>query len=131
MTYPHNRPSLPNGQLLVPESPGSSLMATEDSAPQSADWPIERTFVVNGEERRDITTTEEWLTACGVTPPVRLCCGQRHAGVQCPDGLVMCCLCFERFPVEGLSLDPHDGKPWDVCIACDAAEKEAMRARTT
>lgn len=62
--------------------------------------------------------------------PVRLCCFQRHYGAQCPDGQTMCCLCFEKFPVGGLSLDP-DGKPWDVCIACDAAEKEVMRARTT
>lgn len=34
--------------------------------------------------------------------PVRLCCGQRHVGAECPDGLVMCCLCFERVPKEQL-----------------------------
>ena len=61
-------------------------------------------------------------------PPVRLCCGQRHVGVQCPDGLVMCCLCFKRFPVEGLSVDPNDGKPWDVCIGC-RQEEQARAAR--
>ena len=51
-------------------------------------------------------------------PPVRLCCGQRHAGVQCPDGLVWCCMCFERFPVDQLYLDPADGKRVDVCQTC-------------
>ena len=54
--------------------------------------------------------------------PVRSCCGQRHVGPMCPDGLVMCCHCFERFPVEGLSVD-DDGARVDVCVACDAAEK--------
>lgn len=53
--------------------------------------------------------------------PVRLCCGQRHFGAQCLDGLVMCCLCFERFPVEQL-LHDFDG-PVDVCIPCDLKEK--------
>lgn len=54
--------------------------------------------------------------------PVRLCCGQRHVGAQCPDGKVMCCLCFERFDVADLDVDPDDGKPWDACKDC--AEKE-------
>lgn len=53
--------------------------------------------------------------------PVRLCCGQRHYGVQCPDGLVMCCLCFSRFPVEQLHVDPSDGRRVDVCIGCSDA----------
>ena len=35
-------------------------------------------------------TAAEWLEfAANGQPPVRLCCGQRHWGVQCPDGLVM------------------------------------------
>jgi len=39
-------------------------------------------------------------------PPVRLCCGERHAGVVCPDGKVMCGLCFGKFEREDLSV--HD-----------------------
>ena len=48
--------------------------------------------------------------------PVRLCCGQRHYGVLCPDGLVMCCICFSRFPVDGLVEVP--GGHEDVCLDC-------------
>lgn len=55
--------------------------------------------------------------------PVRVCCMQRHWGVQCPDGKVMCCMCFERFAIEDLSVDPDDGKRWDVCLACAEAER--------
>lgn len=58
--------------------------------------------------------------------PVRLCCGQRHWGPQCPDGKVMCCMCFDRFEVEGLSVDPEDGITIDVCLACAANEAPAM-----
>lgn len=50
-------------------------------------------------------------------PPVRLCCGQRHWGVGCPDGLVMCCLCYHRFPLAELFLD-QDGDRWDMCVPC-------------
>lgn len=60
-------------------------------------------------------------------PPTRLCCGQRHYGVQCPDGKVMCCLCFDRFEVAGLSLD--DGDPIDVCKECAAGERGALARR--
>lgn len=56
--------------------------------------------------------------------PVRLCCGQRHYGAQCPDGKVMCCLCFHRFNVSELS-ETVDGDKQDVCLEC--AEKEAQR----
>ena len=54
--------------------------------------------------------------------PVRLCCGQRHFGAVCPDGKVMCCLCFGRFPLDELS-ETVDGDKQDVCRAC--AEREA------
>ena len=50
--------------------------------------------------------------------PIRLCCGQRHQGSQCPDGKVMCQLCYDRFEVSELDLDPSDGKYWDVCKLC-------------
>lgn len=55
-----------------------------------------------------------------MTAPVRLCCGQRHYEAQCPDGLVMCCLCFSRFPVSELHVT-GDGTPEDVCQGCAAA----------
>jgi hypothetical protein len=61
-------------------------------------------------------------------PPVRLCCGQRHWTVQCPDGLVMCCLCFGRFPVTELHADEH-GYIWDVCKTCKREEQEHLQLR--
>jgi hypothetical protein len=54
-------------------------------------------------------------------PPVRLCCGQRHAGSVCPDGLVACCICFARVPVSGLAV--VDGSPIDVCLGCQRREE--------
>lgn len=47
--------------------------------------------------------------------PVRLCCGQRHFGVQCPDGLVMCCICFKRVTVDHLLQDPEEPYKLDIC----------------
>ncbi len=58
-------------------------------------------------------------------PPVRLCCGQRHAGPVCPDGKVMCCLCYGRFAVADLNVS--NGKPEDVCKACAEEERERIR----
>lgn len=55
--------------------------------------------------------------------PVRLCCMNRHYGPQCPDGLVMCCLCFERWHVEQLAVDEHWTRV-DVCGACAAKDAE-------
>jgi hypothetical protein len=55
--------------------------------------------------------------------PARLCCFQRHYGPQCPDGKVMCCLCFNRFDVSELHIT-GDGRPEDVCKACASAEME-------
>lgn len=56
-------------------------------------------------------------------PPVRLCCMRRHDGPVCPDGKVMCCLCFGRFAVEELNVS--DGTPEDVCVACAENERRA------
>lgn len=53
-----------------------------------------------------------------MTTPVRLCCGHRHTGPQCPDGLVMCCICFTRVTTARLSTTP-DGDLEDVCIDCE------------
>ena len=58
-----------------------------------------------------------WLDA-----PVRLCCGQRHFGVECPDGMVMCCLCFERVSQDKLNV-AADGRKENVCKKC--AEEES------
>lgn len=60
--------------------------------------------------------------------PVRLCCGQRHMGAVCPDGKVMCCLCFGRFGVDQLATDK--GQPTDVCQPCADAEVAALNRRT-
>ena len=57
-----------------------------------------------------------------MTAPVRLCCGRRHFGPVCPDGHVMCCLCFDRFTIDQLAVD-DDGARVDVCQACDADER--------
>jgi hypothetical protein len=57
-----------------------------------------------------------------VSPPVRLCCGQRHYGVVCPDGKVMCCSCFERVTLGELSVD-ENGTRVDVCVPCDHLER--------
>jgi hypothetical protein len=56
--------------------------------------------------------------------PVRLCCGQPHSGVMCPDGKVMCQLCFGRFDIEGLNVVSIDfeGQHEDVCRSCAAIE---------
>lgn len=59
--------------------------------------------------------------------PVRLCCGQRHMTAQCPDGLVMCCICFSRFPLTGLN-KTKDGYE-DVCLRCAESERKQVEFR--
>lgn len=62
--------------------------------------------------------------------PIRVCCGERHHGPVCPDGLVMCCLCFKRVPRERLNvLEEGDGTEIssapiyeDACRTCRARE---------
>lgn len=56
--------------------------------------------------------------------PVRLCCGKRHLSVQCPDKLTQCCLCWERFPADGLNM--VRGIAENVCLRC-AEEEERNR----
>ena len=53
--------------------------------------------------------------------PTRLCCGTKHWGSVCPGGLVMCCICFERVPVDRLTVEP-DGCRVDVCMSCTIDE---------
>jgi hypothetical protein len=59
----------------------------------------------------------------------RLCCGQQHAGPVCPDGLVMCCICFTRVTPEDLHADA-DGSRWDICAQCAAAEQRYRQEGT-
>lgn len=60
-------------------------------------------------------------------PPVRLCCYQRHNGPVCPDGKVMCCLCFNRFEQTELWVD-GDGDVWDTCKPCAYYEQRPRAA---
>lgn len=59
-------------------------------------------------------------------PPTRVCCGQPHYGSVCPDGKVMCCVCFARLPIDQLHVLP-DGHREDICQSC--AEHEERRNR--
>jgi hypothetical protein len=34
----------------------------------------------------------------------------------------MCCLCFGRFSIDELAVDPDDGKHWDICLDCERRE---------
>jgi hypothetical protein len=63
-------------------------------------------------------------------PPVRLCCMQRHWGPVCPDGVVMCCMCFDRFAIEQLAVDV-DGQRVDVCWPCWEHDQERLRQKET
>lgn len=60
-------------------------------------------------------------------PPIRLCCGQRHLRPVCPDGKVMCCLCFKR--VEQTDLAVEDGQKVDVCLPCRTDELKRLTAK--
>lgn len=50
--------------------------------------------------------------------PTRLCCGQKHLGDVCPDGTIMCGICFGKFTAE----------QWDnecgCCKECAIKEKD-------
>ena len=56
-------------------------------------------------------------------PPVRLCCSSRHYGCVCPDGKVMCIICYNRVTIDKLHLLPN-GKREDVCQSCADKEKD-------
>lgn len=61
-------------------------------------------------------------------PPFRPCCGQQHWGVVCPDGKIMCCLCYERVEKEDL----HETEPGvyeNVCQVCYDHEDMMLRIR--
>lgn len=41
------------------------------------------------------------------------------------DGRVMCCICMEYKTTDELAdVDGEPGRKWDVCIPCDARERE-------
>lgn len=48
---------------------------------------------------------------------MRVCCGERHNGVVCSDGKVMCCLCFDRVEKDELFED-ESGDRYDICKPC-------------
>jgi len=52
----------------------------------------------------------------------------RHYGPVCPDGKVMCCLCFERFEIKDLN-KTNSGIPEDVCQMCHKEEQAEMEHR--
>ena len=57
--------------------------------------------------------------------PIKVCCFHRdseHVGVVCPDGKVMCCICFSRFSVKDLFTYPGDVVPSDVCKECGKSD---------
>lgn len=60
--------------------------------------------------------------------PVRLCCGKRHWGIVCPDGFIMCQLCFDRFPKNKLFRD-EEGYYHDICVECQIGENLAWIKR--
>ena len=56
--------------------------------------------------------------------PIRLCCGQPHLTVECPDGMVMCCMCFNRFTQDQLNVTPEG--PENVCLECAEQERKMI-----
>jgi hypothetical protein len=70
---------------------------------------------------------DDWNPEGIVLNPIRLCCGKpwsEHLGADgnvCPDGLVWCCICFERFPIDQLTTEPNGDKV-DVCMGCTIDE---------
>lgn len=64
--------------------------------------------------------------------PIRICCGQKHHGPVCPDGLVMCCVCFRRVTQDRLAvLEAGSGNGVedapilvDMCLTCKRREDQ-------
>jgi hypothetical protein len=63
--------------------------------------------------------------------PTRLCCGQRHLGDECPDGLWMCHQCFDRVPPNNIVQPGEDGPNRPMCKPCDATERTIARNQPT
>jgi len=54
---------------------------------------------------------------------IRVCCGKIHETPVCPDGLVMCQLCFER--VKRDKLHAENGVVFNICKKCEKMDKLA------
>jgi hypothetical protein len=80
------------------------------------------------QEKPELTTQPALGAVSRLDAPVRLCCGQRHFGPVCPDGKVMCCICFNRVQQDKLNVAPN-GQKEDVCNEC-AAKEGASNAGT-
>ena len=73
------------------------------------------------------TTTESKINPqLNDSTPVRLCCGQKHWGIVCPDGKVMCCLCLKRVSQDELHILPN-GEKEDVCETCYEKEMSILK----
>lgn len=98
--------------------------------PQSIDGHTEN---VRDHQRRtqekDMTqeSNEPSGASGGSIAMVRLCCGERHYGPMCPDGMVMCCICFGRFGTDQLNRS-DDGQLEDVCKECAGRERAVAKA---
>lgn len=62
-----------------------------------------------------------------------MCCGERHVGALCVgalcnDNSVMCCLCFNKYPLSAMSETP-EGQKTDVCPDCAAKEALQLQVR--
>lgn len=57
--------------------------------------------------------------------PVRLCCMARHNGPVCPDGTVMCAICFDKFTGNQLYTDKN-GTTHDICKPCHKQDQELL-----
>jgi len=96
--------------LVALHVPGA---AVTDDADMVATELVE---IINEERRRnggsggDVTVSVLWLTR--------------------PDGLVRCCLCFDRFPFDELNVT-ESGDVEDVCKPCAAYEAALVREDTT
>ena len=49
--------------------------------------------------------------------PFRICCGKQHWGAVCPNGTVMCCMCFYNVTQDKLHVLPN-GMKEDCCQEC-------------
>jgi hypothetical protein len=53
----------------------------------------------------------------------------RHYGVVCPDQTFMCCVCFDKIPVDDAYVEP-DGTRIDMCQACGYHNHPVTQVRT-
>ena len=78
-------------------------------------------YIIDGQGNTLREAIDSLPSATLLDAPVRLCCGQRHFGPVCPDGMVMCCLCFKRVSQDELNI-ASNGQKEDVCKECAKLE---------